>query len=596
VPLGWSWASAPSGWTPTGDSAVLTLRARDVFTRHSPLVGMPTTLSATAGEQLHHPGPSELWAVAVAEAATDRADAPLLAMVVVHALALVAVVVLVAATGGPAAAVLTAAGAFGVLWSLRGDVLVDPWNPWAGLLPLAAALVAVAVAAGGGSRWALPVAVAAGSWAAQAHLAYLPITGAAAVAGLAWWAVAGRRRRTGAFDRARSWWRAPPVLVTVVVAAVLWAPVALDLLVGSRNLLRLVGAPGAAEEVLGLSAAAHALVNAVAPPPLWAAAPVALQLLEPPGPVATALAAAAGVAALVGVVAHRRRHPVVAAALVVALAVLGAGTVLVSQLPATTFNVAATHNYLWLWPASALLWGGLVAAVVVALVDAGLAPAPVVAGILLALASLAVVVTDPLTLRLSARVVPVAAPAVDRAVAAVDPAGRYRVEIGGDAFGAGPVATALLLGLERAGIEAHVDEEVHRASYGDHRMLRGRPVDGTLLVRSGRQPPEPPPGARVMAEVAPSTADLSRLRDVHDEVVDHVEAADDARLHPEDRPLTADDARRLLDDHAFLASLLLGTVEAPSLPRSTIDRLHDAEEGRVLSHLRVFLLPEEAPS
>jgi hypothetical protein len=83
---------------------------------------------------------------------------------------------------------------------------------------------------------------------------------------------------------------------------------------------------------------------------------------------------------------------------------------------------------------------------------------------------------------------------------------------------------------------------------------------------------------------------------VHDEVVDHVEAADDARLHPEDRPLTADDARRLLDDHAFLASLLLGTVEAPSLPRSTIDRLHDAEEGRVLSHLRVFLLPEEAPS
>lgn len=52
--------------------------------------------------------------------------------------------------------------------------LTDPWNPFTLVLPLALVGVAVAVAAAG-RPWALPVAVVAGSAAAQAHLGAAPL-------------------------------------------------------------------------------------------------------------------------------------------------------------------------------------------------------------------------------------------------------------------------------------------------------------------------------------------------------------------------------------------------------------------------------------
>lgn len=53
--------------------------------------------------------------------------------------------------------------------------LVDPWNPWVTLLPLLCALCCAAAFAQTGERWALGVAVVAGSLAAQSHLSAAPI-------------------------------------------------------------------------------------------------------------------------------------------------------------------------------------------------------------------------------------------------------------------------------------------------------------------------------------------------------------------------------------------------------------------------------------
>jgi hypothetical protein len=48
-------------WLPVGDTAVFLLRSSQVGSRSSPMLGMPSSLSATVGSPVHHPGPAEFW-------------------------------------------------------------------------------------------------------------------------------------------------------------------------------------------------------------------------------------------------------------------------------------------------------------------------------------------------------------------------------------------------------------------------------------------------------------------------------------------------------------------------------------------------------
>ena len=53
------------GWRPIGDIAQMALRVDDVFSRHTPLIGQPSSGATYGGARSNHPGPIELWVLAV---------------------------------------------------------------------------------------------------------------------------------------------------------------------------------------------------------------------------------------------------------------------------------------------------------------------------------------------------------------------------------------------------------------------------------------------------------------------------------------------------------------------------------------------------
>ncbi|HEY3140727.1 MAG TPA: hypothetical protein VGJ86_06340 [Acidimicrobiales bacterium] len=63
--------------------------------------------------------------------------------------------------------------------------LVEPWNPYVAVLPFLAYVIC-AWGAANGDRASLIAAVTAGSWCAQAHLGFVPLTLAVAVLALGW--------------------------------------------------------------------------------------------------------------------------------------------------------------------------------------------------------------------------------------------------------------------------------------------------------------------------------------------------------------------------------------------------------------------------
>jgi hypothetical protein len=60
-------ADAAGGWIPIGDEATIVLRARDVFSAHTPLLGQFSEATAylPRGQYLFAPGPSLYWLLAL---------------------------------------------------------------------------------------------------------------------------------------------------------------------------------------------------------------------------------------------------------------------------------------------------------------------------------------------------------------------------------------------------------------------------------------------------------------------------------------------------------------------------------------------------
>src|SRR5882757_3042841 len=55
------------GWIPPSDDAIFALRAHDVFTHNTPLLGPVSTVSLDAGRVVNHPGPLFFDALAIPE-------------------------------------------------------------------------------------------------------------------------------------------------------------------------------------------------------------------------------------------------------------------------------------------------------------------------------------------------------------------------------------------------------------------------------------------------------------------------------------------------------------------------------------------------
>src|SRR5947209_15078823 len=88
-----------AGVVPTGDRAIIALRAYDVFSSHTPLLGQYSASTVLGRHVVHSPGPMLYWLLAL-PARFGPASSPALVMAIVNVLAVIAVVALARRRGG----------------------------------------------------------------------------------------------------------------------------------------------------------------------------------------------------------------------------------------------------------------------------------------------------------------------------------------------------------------------------------------------------------------------------------------------------------------------------------------------------------------
>lgn len=293
-----------AGVVPAGDRAIIALRAYEVFTAHTPLVGQYSASSLVSGAITHSPGPLLYWLLAI----PARVGAPgslALVMGIVNILATVIAVALARRRGGVPMMIAAALALILLSRSWSPETLYDIWNPSAGLYPFTLVLFLSWSLACGEYRLLVLTALAA-SFVIQSELTFLaPTVGAVAVGlcGLFVWRLRGRAPTppapgpgvpTAAAEpmRARSPRIWPWALAALLVLAACWsAPVIDELQHSPGNLTLLARAAEAHDPKQGAAVGWHAVVRAVGVPPWWLRVPGQpferfAEVLTPPGSVA----------------------------------------------------------------------------------------------------------------------------------------------------------------------------------------------------------------------------------------------------------------------------------------------------------------------
>lgn len=532
VPVGTSVARAlAADWVPSGDDALIVLRAFDVFSADPPLVGQPSTAEAYApGVAARHPGPIEFYALAVPVRVLGPALGTLLTIAAVTSSSVLIAAWVAFRRGGPAVG-LGAAVLLGlVMWTTGTSLLTDPISSNMGTYPLLAG-AALAWALWCDDRRLWPLAAAVWSFTIQQHLAIFGVAGLLAAWGVAG-AVATTLRRRHEPGRIRSALRWGPA--ATVVAVVCWLPPLLDQLAGTGNLAKIGRFSGdGGRESLGLDYSMRVVARAVAVPPL---------LLDPDrelahqvfGGWAMAVRADAadwvwgGVGGAVMLLATTvtvraaRRPPVPArdpdagarlALFATSAVLLVAGTLTAAQIPNSVESLRINF-YRWVWAFALTAWGAVAWTVGRALAPRlarlreqrpalPLAPAGVAVALVALLVPAVVAAADPAEgdIRRDEALFPYDRRAGEAAADAV-PAGRpvRLLTTGGAAYLAVGPAVAVI--LEDAGHEVHVDG-YQAPGYGEHRTRPAEPGEVVVHVISAKGPAPEHPGTVVAEENLP---------------------------------------------------------------------------------------------
>ena len=595
---------AHRGWRPVSDDAAVATLAHDVLSTRTPLVGMPSTIGqyadapAAGDEHAHHPGPMMFWALALPERLGESSPAGLLVGVaLVNAGALLIVGLVVGRLLGPRAAVGTMAAVGVLVWALGRQWIVDPWNPYVGLLPVLALCVLAWAAVAGRTRAVIGVAII-GSFVSQTHLIYAPLAAAmVAVAVAAVGYTFRRRARRGAP------WRRETAITggfSVLALALAWALPLYDEVAHSPGNLTAVARSfgGGQGKLVGLDWTLRLDVQAVGVPPLFARQGGGISTISRSwsslGPLRILSAILILVAlAVTFVLAVRRRDHVGASVAAIALIALGVATAVVSRIPAY-FDGAPLYRILQLWPISCFVWIALAVNVARTLGphierrfgerfafvrSAGLAAAVAV----LAIAPVAVAFADSALrddTRAEKAVGLLAAQLQPRLVRGVP----YEVDVRTDQlFIGGAVQTGLFRELARRGFDTRVtasDDYLGRS--------HAAPANAShLIVNAGRHV-DPPVGPRVeelASVVLASRADVARMHrldtELHDFLATPANLTQRGRTMLESASSEADAQvlRRLLDagNHPERANDALIAI-AHKLVRT---------DDRVFEHLRV---------
>lgn len=355
---------ALDGWTPTGDDAFSGIRAWDVFTKDIPLLGTWSSASTYTTLDVSHPGPIHFDLLAVPVRVLGHGAGTAIGMGLINAFAVLGIAWLLHRLQGPAA---TAAGmglTACLTWAMGSEMLYDPWNPYATLLPFACFLVAVwGIAAG--DRAALLVTVVAGSYVLQTHLSYSILVPGTALVGIAVLAVRLWRRRRA--DREAWPARRRQVLRwgggAVALGLVLWLqPIIQQFTTDEQgNLTGLLrSATDEGVRTPGLGRTLRAVGGTLAVPPAWLPPSYADPSFEIDGSghptwlAALGLAVLALLLAVLGRRAQRRGSTTMALGALVGLVTMALGLLTALRAP-IVFEMVPTY-FRWMWPMGLFLW------------------------------------------------------------------------------------------------------------------------------------------------------------------------------------------------------------------------------------------------
>ncbi|MFL5780807.1 MAG: hypothetical protein ACJ760_05810 [Thermoleophilaceae bacterium] len=349
--------AATGGWIALSDDAMMLVRALDVPTTHSPLVGAHSASSSIIGEAVAGWGPMLFWLFALP--ARLGQVAPAIAAGIVNMACVVGIVALARRRGGVVLMLAVAAGLALACRSLEAQIYHDVWNASAVLLPFTL-LVFLAWSVACGELALLPLMVVVGSFATQCQVTYaLPVALLFAIA--LGFAVA---RREAVSRRI--------VVTTLAALLVCWSlPIVDEALHRPGNMEQVVRVATADAHRFGWRAGWHTVQHTVGVPPWW---------LQPQhdafarladvgfGRSAAAIASTVAIlAALVAalIVALRRRERELAAGLALAAALCLAAAAVTSQTP-TEHGLFVTIDYTLRWTSFAgmFVWVVLAWAVV----------------------------------------------------------------------------------------------------------------------------------------------------------------------------------------------------------------------------------------
>ena len=223
-----AWKAATLDWKAAGDLSVIRLRALDVGTSNTPLVGPYSRF------QWNHPGPSLSFAFAPWVRLFGSSGVGILIGAFVANLAAMFGAAWVARRSSKVLFFLTSIVLAAFVLLAQSGELFNPWNPFVVVLPLFAALIA-AWATFRGDRVAAVVLVIAASFAIQGHIGAAPLGVLALLiggGGLLYAIVRSQGEERRDFVTTS--------LIAVGVMFVCWIPPLLDQLFGTGNLGRLV--------------------------------------------------------------------------------------------------------------------------------------------------------------------------------------------------------------------------------------------------------------------------------------------------------------------------------------------------------------------
>ncbi|MDQ1466683.1 MAG: hypothetical protein QOH10_1098 [Actinomycetota bacterium] len=352
------------GWVPSADEANVATRSLDVFSRHPPLTGLPSTSGWYGGNvQANHPGPIEFYLLAVPLRVLGRSAGPLLTAATINgAFVLIALWAFFRRLGSTAmlwAGVLLLA----VMWSAGTAVLTDTVSSNMTLYSVLCTAV-LAWALVDGDLRLLPLAVLVASYAAQQHLAaglvVLPLVVVATVALVIQIAKRIRRGDTAighATKQATIRWS----IAAVAVAGLCWVSVVYDQITGHPgNLSQIVRfARDNSRPTVGIRSGLDQALHAVTPPTVMGRTDTTGSLfLSSLGPWRFTLGILVVGALGVLVWAARTRARAVARLAFVALVLFVAGFVNGSNVPAS-FEQSRVNLYRWSWAVGFVTWTAL---------------------------------------------------------------------------------------------------------------------------------------------------------------------------------------------------------------------------------------------